>query len=192
MTSPLLLLFERYTQALEPAAPSLPIPSPYRAVADQILEMAWAYQSDGEIFLQSRDPVNALAAWCYGYGWLNAGQYLGIISGSALFPEISLLHGIIPPSDHDKLGEKRSRYHQMLSTALTSIESAPDESSFLSSISADINTIAIEWMKAGELCSIEGKSESALAAFSYGYGWLDTGVRAGLFRITKDRHLFTA
>ncbi|MBR1368025.1 hypothetical protein RJ53_00360 [Methanocalculus chunghsingensis] len=80
----------------------------------------------------------------------------------------------------------------MIASALTSIEHAPDESSFLSSVSADINTIAIEWLKAGELCIIEGKSESALAAFSYGYGWLDVGVRAGLFRITGDRHLFTA
>ena len=32
---------------------------------------------------------------------------------------------------------------------------------------------------------------NALAVFSYGYGWLDCGVRSGLFQITGDRHLFT-
>jgi len=192
MTSPLISLFERYTQALEDAEPLPLSSSPYRVVADQILEMAWAYQSDGRIFIQSDDPVNALAAWCYGYGWLDAGRYLGFISGSDLLFEISLLRGTIPTSEHHKLVEKRSRYQEMLFAALTSIESAPDESSPLSGASVEIRNQGILWLRKGEVEFFEGLSESALAAFSYGYGWLDLGVRAGLFRITGDRHLFTA
>jgi hypothetical protein len=38
---------------------------------------------------------------------------------------------------------------------------------------------------------VQGKAESALACFSYGHGWLDAAVRAGLFRITAERELFT-
>ena len=32
---------------------------------------------------------------------------------------------------------------------------------------------------------------NALASFSYGYGWLDAGVRMGLFAVPDDSHLFT-
>jgi hypothetical protein len=32
---------------------------------------------------------------------------------------------------------------------------------------------------------------NALAAFSYGYGWLDCGVRLGLFDVPSDSELFT-
>ncbi|HNB03435.1 MAG TPA: DUF357 domain-containing protein, partial [Methanoregulaceae archaeon] len=31
----------------------------------------------------------------------------------------------------------------------------------------------------------------ALAAYSYGFAWLDAGVRFGLFRILRNRELFT-
>lgn len=192
MTPHLLTLYERYTQALELAEPLPPPNSPYRVVADQILEMAWAYQSDGYLFLQSRDPVNALAAWCYGYGWLDAGRYLGLLSGSDLFAEISYLNGIIPPSDQEKLDEKRSRYQQMFSSALASIESAPDESSPMSGVSEEIRNRGVLWLRTGDVTFSEGGVESALAALSYGYGWLDAGIRAGLYRITGNRHLFTA
>jgi len=192
MTSPLLTLFETYTLSLENAHSILPPSSPYGVVADQILEMAWAYKSDGSVFLRSNDPVNALAAWCYGYGWLDAGRYLGIISGSDHFPAMCGLDDTMPESENSKLDEKRSRYHQMLSSALISIECAPDESSPLSTASEEIRDKVIHWFRTGEILFSEGCSESALAAFSYGYGWLDAGVRAGLFQITRDRNLFTA
>jgi hypothetical protein len=32
---------------------------------------------------------------------------------------------------------------------------------------------------------------NALASFSYGYGWLDAGVRMGLFDVPDDSDLFT-
>jgi hypothetical protein len=33
---------------------------------------------------------------------------------------------------------------------------------------------------------------NALAAFSYGYGWLDAGVRMGLFSVPEDTGLFAS
>jgi hypothetical protein len=32
--------------------------------------------------------------------------------------------------------------------------------------------------------------EDALACFSYGHGWLDAAIRAGLIRITGNREIF--
>jgi hypothetical protein len=36
-----------------------------------------------------------------------------------------------------------------------------------------------------------GREEDALAAFSYGHGWLDAAVTTGLFRIRAHHKLFT-
>jgi hypothetical protein len=37
----------------------------------------------------------------------------------------------------------------------------------------------------------KNREEDALAGFSYGHGWLDAGVRAGLFTVNAERDLFT-
>jgi hypothetical protein len=36
-----------------------------------------------------------------------------------------------------------------------------------------------------------GRTEDALAFASYGHGWLDAAVRAGLLKIISNRELFT-
>jgi hypothetical protein len=43
----------------------------------------------------------------------------------------------------------------------------------------------------GQRYFVQGQVENALACFSYGHGWLDAAVQAGIFSITKDRNLFT-
>ncbi|MDD3934263.1 MAG: DUF357 domain-containing protein, partial [Methanoculleus sp.] len=50
-----------------------------RRVADEVFEMAAAYQSDGTAFLRTGDRVNALAGFAYGLGWLDAGSRLGLL-----------------------------------------------------------------------------------------------------------------
>jgi len=50
--------------------------------------MAHSYLEDGRHFRKHDDPVNALAAFSYGYGWLDAGVRLGLFEvpeGSGLF-----------------------------------------------------------------------------------------------------------
>jgi hypothetical protein len=42
--------------------------------------MATAYLDDGRHFRDDDDPVNALAAFSYGYGWLDAAVRLGLLS----------------------------------------------------------------------------------------------------------------
>lgn len=41
-------------------------------------EMARSYLDDGRHFADQGDPVNALAAYAYGHGWLDAGARLGL------------------------------------------------------------------------------------------------------------------
>ncbi|WP_331232665.1 DUF357 domain-containing protein [Natronorarus salvus] len=56
--------------------------------AAECLEMARSYLEDGGHFREAGDPVNALAAFSYGHGWLDAGARLGVLdvpTGSELF-----------------------------------------------------------------------------------------------------------
>ncbi len=185
-------LCRSFTEALEDTYPLLSPASPYLRIADDILEMAFAYLEDGVVFYKQGDPVNALAAWCYGYGWLDAGANLGILIVPSLFREISGLHGSIPSHCMEHLEEKTIRYQWMLSEACLSIEDAPDESSPIYPLCRIIRDCVEDWKRKGEVYHSRQDFASALAAYSYAYGWLDCGVRAGLFRITGDRHLFTA
>lgn len=48
--------------------------------AEECLEMARSYLEDGRHFRELDDPVNALASFSYGHGWLDAGARLGVLS----------------------------------------------------------------------------------------------------------------
>lgn len=47
-------------------------------LAAEYLTMAKSYYADGVHFLDSGDPVNALACFSYGHAWLDAGVRLGV------------------------------------------------------------------------------------------------------------------
>lgn len=53
-----------------------------RALAAAHREMAEAYLADGRHFREHGDPVNALAAFSYGHGWLDAGIRSGLLAGA--------------------------------------------------------------------------------------------------------------
>ena len=75
---------DRYEQmladALEAAAIAVPADTPLGAAAAECLEMAESYLEDGRHFRASDDPVNALASFSYGYGWLDAGVRMGLFA----------------------------------------------------------------------------------------------------------------
>ncbi len=52
----------------------------------ECLEMAEAYLTDGQHFLQENDLPDALAAFSYGHGWLDAGVRLGVLTVSDTEP----------------------------------------------------------------------------------------------------------
>jgi uncharacterized protein len=79
---------DRYERLLaEALAIAEPAPGGQEGAAE-CLEMARSYLADGRHFRETGDPVNALAAFSYGHGWLDAGARLGVLDvpeGSELF-----------------------------------------------------------------------------------------------------------
>lgn len=73
---------ERYERllaaALEAAEPVSNGTAPDAGDAATVEEMARSYLDDGRHFADRGDPVNALAAYAYGHGWLDAGARLGL------------------------------------------------------------------------------------------------------------------
>lgn len=153
-------------------------------------EMADAYLIDGRTFLSSGDLMNSLAAFTYASGWLDASSTIGLFTknttlGIPVFPEEAL------SMDAGRLRGKRERYRKMLSAALEALECSPDPGSPPFSAATLILGRAGELLKEGDLLAREGRDADALACYSHGHGWLDAGVRAGLFRILHSRDLFT-
>lgn len=183
-------------ERIESSSISLPDDTPLHMAAGEIIEMALAYLSDGGTFLESGDKVNALASYAYGLGWLNAGIYAGLISCTA--DNRFTTPGCdeeIPESLVGHLEEKTERYHRMLDSAITGVAPAPDKESPVFTASTKIIGVAGRHLTEGSGYE-QGKEgnnslSSALWHFSYGYGWLDAGVRMGILSITGDRRLFT-
>lgn len=156
--------------------------------AEEVVEMAAAYQSDGMAFLAD-DPVNALAAFAYGLGWLDAGSRLGLLEPYVAHPP-EATDVCMPDRLAAHLDEKTRRYRRMLKSALSAVEAGSDEASPLFSGAEEFCSTARSWYADGVECLDAGDLAGALARFSYGYAWLDAGIRAGLFRITGERDLF--
>ncbi|MCZ0862938.1 DUF357 domain-containing protein [Methanocorpusculum vombati] len=172
------------------AAPAVPAETPLGATAAEMLEMVRCYASDGMVFYRQSDPVNAVASFAYGYGWLDAGVFLGYLQGRSAgrLPEIS---EEIPSARIEHLTEKTHRYQRMLSSALAGVVTLPDAETRMWSAAQYLNAIAVSALTQGGGSVAAGDLVAALVSFSYGYGWLDCGVRAGLFGIVGDRDLFT-
>jgi hypothetical protein len=69
---------EMLADALDAAAPVSPPGTPLGEAAAEVYEMAESYLDDGRHFRANDDPVNALASYSYGYGWLDAGVRIGL------------------------------------------------------------------------------------------------------------------
>lgn len=67
-------------QALADATVAPPAGTPLAAVAEEYAEMARSYLEDGRHFREVDDSVNALAAFAYGHGWLDAGARAGLFA----------------------------------------------------------------------------------------------------------------
>ncbi len=52
--------------------------TPLHEAALKYREMAQSYLEDGRHFRTQDDPVNALASFSYGHGWMDAGARIGI------------------------------------------------------------------------------------------------------------------
>jgi hypothetical protein len=159
-------------------------------VAREAQEMVTAYLMDGKAFLSEGDLMNGLAAFAYASGWLDASLALGLFTagtppGLPRFPEEAGSLG------GERIREKRERYRKMLSGALEALECSPDPGSSLYRAAASVLERAGSLLGEGDRLTGQGRDGDALACYSHGHGWLDAGVRAGLFRILHSRDLFT-
>jgi uncharacterized protein len=160
--------------------------------AREISGMVAAYYQDGMAFLSHQDLPNALACFSYALGWMDAGICMGLLSSPAGSGLPLIPRGISSQEiSHDRLPEKTARYRVLLSRACMSLVPAPETDTCTRSFSERILVIAEVFYAQGILWEESGDRDSALAAYSYGFGWLDAGVRSGLFRITGNRELFT-
>ena len=92
------------------------------------------------------------------------------------------------PADLD---EKTDRYEEMLADALTAAEVAVPSATPLGRAADEIGEMALSYLEDGRHFRDNDDPVNALAAFSYGYGWLDAGVRLGLFEVPEETELFT-
>ena len=170
-----------------------PADTPLGQTAASILTMASAYESDGRAFFVRGDPVNALAAYWYGFGWLHGGVAMGLLTtgvGVQGCPFRSPIESA-PDLYQEKLDEKTARYLRLLDTAIRSVSPAPDRSTPNWRFADQVLCIAGAYRERGRQRMVESHREDALACFSYGHGWLDAGVRAGLFAVIANRDIFT-
>jgi|SRR5208337_373446 len=161
--------------------------------AASVLIMVSAYESDGRTFFAGGDPVNALAAYWYGFGWLHGGIAMGLLitgTGTAGCPFTSVIEAI-PEFHRGKLDEKTARYLRLLDTAISSVSRAPHPSTPAYRFAAQVLCIAGAYRERGWQRMEGGHKEDALACYSYGHGWLDAGVQAGLFAVLANRDIFT-
>lgn len=166
--------------------------TPLHRSADAVLVMTRAYESDGRTFLMSGDPVNALASAWYASGWLHFGITYGLLETClpAGCPFISPCE-IIPPQYAGKLDEKTSRYQKLLDTARASVKPCGEPATIHCRVADQVLFITSLYALQGGRYLMAGKTGDALACFSYGHGWLDAGVTAGLFTISDHHDLFT-
>ena len=162
------------------------------AVAGKIHGMAEAYESDGLTFCASGDLVNGMASFWYAFGWLHFGISYGIFAdpgpGSCPSPGFNER---LPGESREALDEKTRRYQHLLRTARLSVTCSPERETVSGEFSDRILFITGIFELQGSRYLSAGRTEDALACFSYGHGWLDAGVTSGLFRIQQERDLFT-
>ncbi|MBP1927648.1 hypothetical protein J2741_000195 [Methanolinea mesophila] len=158
---------------------------------EEILGMARAYCRDAATFSRDSDLVNEFAACWYALAWLDCGECLGIVSTSGARREWPPGPSGIGPEEKEKLDEKTFRYQRLLSGACTGLEPAAERETVPCEAADRVLTVGRVFLAWGGEYIRMGQMDAALACFSYGHGWLDCGVRTGLFRITGERDLFT-
>jgi len=179
--------FEALDLRLAATSPCPPAGALLEPAAEDCLGMVRAYRADAATFAGRGDFVNALAAVTYAFGWLDAAVALGLAGGGG--PDCPPLTGVVPADRAEQLDEKSRRYAAMLEGAVAAAAPAPDPAS-------PARDAAEAVLRVARCCSILGRArldsdqETALSLLSYGYGWLDAGVRVGLVAIAGDRSLF--
>jgi len=82
------------------------------------------------------------------------------------------------------------KYRSLLEKALGTIKINIENESFLKDMAKNYREMAENYLADGRVLENNGDYIRALASYSYAYGWIDSGVRIGLF-YGVDSNLFT-
>ena len=82
------------------------------------------------------------------------------------------------------------KYRKLLENAIKTIKINVKNESFLKEISNDYLSMAKNYLSDGKFLEDKKDYPRALASYSYAYGWIDAGVRIGLF-YGINRDMFT-
>lgn len=82
------------------------------------------------------------------------------------------------------------KYRELLEKALSTIKINIENESFLKDMADNYLEMANNYLKDGKVLEDTKDFTRALASYSYAYGWIDAGVRIGLF-YGVDRNMFT-
>ncbi|AAL81609.1 MULTISPECIES: DUF357 domain-containing protein [Pyrococcus] len=85
--------------------------------------------------------------------------------------------------------EKLEKYFKITREALEKLEIAVDERSHLYVVAKDFLTMAKSYFQDAEYYYKKGDYVTAFAALNYAHGFIDAGVRLGVFR-GEDNRLF--
>jgi uncharacterized protein len=157
---------------------------------DEILGMSRCYRDDGCCFLEQGDQVNAVASFSYAAGWIDTGVFIGIFKSGSLCKRLLSERADIQSGLVLQLTEKSNRYKLLLEIAIASSEPGGEKGISWHEGGIRIITIASAYARGGRMFLQKGRYENALACFSYGHGWLDAAVRAGLIRIIANSEIF--
>lgn len=174
-----------FLERTETATIVVPQDSWFAEAADDVLEMARAYASDGFVFLERGDEVNALASFAYGSGWLDTGAKAGLVTNHTTGIPPTGCAPDIPKHLFDHLNEKTYRYQRMLTGALASVSINSEPGLPLYPAATVICRTAHGYYSHGSDAIENGSLADGLALLSYAYGWIDAGVRTGFLHVTK-------
>ncbi len=83
--------------------------------------------------------------------------------------------------------EKLQRYFRITGEALKTLEVAVHEKSLLHVVARDFLTMAKSYFEDAQYYYEKGDYVTAFAALNYAHGFIDAGVRLGVFRGENDR-----
>jgi len=83
--------------------------------------------------------------------------------------------------------EKLERYFRITEEALKALEVAVHEKSLLHRVAEDFLTMARSYFEDAKYYYERGDYVTAFAALNYAHGFIDAGVRLGVFRGEDDR-----
>lgn len=189
------MIRQKCRNTLESAIPELrsipPGGSILAGCSGEILTMIDAYYRDGMTFLSQGDEPNVLASFAYALGWLDAGAALGLVGPGPCGVPVDVEAGPPGESGDIRLEKKTTKYRSLLDTALDDLLPAAETGTCLNAAGERFLVVARIFLDQGRRREERGDFTSALAFYSYGFAWLDAGIRTGIFRIVGHPEIFT-